>query len=209
MRSHATHSRNTHSRMRAWTGALAGALVLAACGGSGNPLDNPASVQNPPASSGNRLSFLYFQRCVNPVFLAALPVTVNGSPALKTCAAAGCHDSAYGTGGAFRIIPSAATVDLATNTPDLVRASNMYRNFISAQAETSIGAPGASLLLEKPLLQGVLHGGGQVFADGNDANAKRISYWITNPMPAGQDELSPAGNNLFTPADANTGTCNG
>jgi hypothetical protein len=189
--------------------ALLAAGALGGCGGSGNPLDNPANVQNPLATGGTRLSFLYFQRCVNPVFLAALPVTVNGVPALKTCAAAGCHDHSYGTGGAFRIIPGATAVDLTTNTPAVVRASDMYKNFISAQAETNIGAPGASLLLEKPLLQGALHGGGQVFPDSSDANARRFSYWISNPMPSGQDELSPAGNNLFTPADANTGTCNG
>jgi hypothetical protein len=27
-------------------------------------------------------------------------------------------------------------------------------------------------------------------------------------MPAGQDEFSSSANNLFTPADPNTGTCN-
>lgn len=184
--------------------------LLAACGGSGNPLDNPASVQNPSATGGTRLSFLYFQRCVNPVFLASLPVTINGGTALKTCAAAGCHDSNLGTGGAFRIIAGASALPSSTVTTsaDTVRASDMYKNFISAQAETSIGNPGASTLLDKPLLRGVLHGGGQVFLNTADPNAQRLAYWISNPMPTGQDEFSSAGASLFTPADADTGTCN-
>jgi len=185
------------------------AAAAASCGGSGNPLENPGNISNPAGTSGSKLSFLYYQRCINPIFLAALPITLNGQTQLKTCSAAGCHDSLNGNGGAFRIIPTATQVNVAASTPDAIRLTDMYKNFYSTQGETIIGSPGASLLLNKPLLLGVLHAGGQVFANGQDANAQRMAYWITNPMPAGQDEFSPAGNSLFTPADATTGTCNG
>jgi hypothetical protein len=54
----------------------------------------------------------------------------------------------------------------------------------------------------------VLHGGGVIFASQDDPNAKLISYWISRPMPQGQDEFSTAANSMFTPADAATGACN-
>ena len=71
-----------------------------------------------------------------------------------------------------------------------------------------IGAPLQSRLLTKPLTLNVLHGGGVVFADQNDANAKLIAYWIGRPMPQGQDEFSSAADSMFTPQDADTGACN-
>ena len=84
----------------------------------------------------------------------------------------------------------------------------MYKNFYSAQGSTIIGAAMQSKLLLKPLVQGVLHGGGLVFPSVDDANAKLIAYWISNPMPETQDEFGSAGSNLFTPADPATGSCN-
>lgn len=194
--------------------ALALALGgLASCGGGNgsNPFDNAATVSNPAGTTnGQKLSFAYFQRCVMPILNAQLPVTLNGVTSVNSCAAGGCHDNANGTGGALRLLGSAPLVDLTApaNTPDAIRATVMYRNFYSSQGETLIGAPLSSRLLNKPLVRTVLHGGGLIFADETDANARIIRYWITRPMPAGQDEFSSAAANLFTPADISTGACN-
>lgn len=191
--------------------AALGALVSCGGGDGTNPFDNAATVSNPAGTTnGQKLSFAYFQRCVMPILNAQLPVTINGVTSVNSCAAGGCHDNTNGTGGALRLTASATLVDLTVpaNTPDVVRATAMYRNFYSSQGETLIGAPLASRLLNKPLVRTVLHGGGLIFADENDANAKIIRYWITRPMPAGQDEFSTAAANLFTPADVSTGACN-
>ncbi len=177
------------------------ALALAGCGGS-NPLDNPPDVSNPPNTSGQRLSFAYYQRCIDPIFNTVL--------ANNTCAASGCHDDRDGTGGALRIVPNATAIDVTNpaNTPDAIRASAMYRNFYSAQGMTLVSSPPDSRLLTKPLVRGVLHGGGQIFSSDQDPNVRRILYWIGNPAPQGQDEFSTATYNMFTPADPNVGTCN-
>lgn len=200
---------------RPLSATLVGAALaaLASCGGGDgtNPFDNPATVSNPAGTTnGQKLSFAYFQRCVMPILNTQLPVTINGVTSVNSCAASGCHDNTNGTGGALRLTASAALVDLAApaNTPDVIRTSAMYRNFYSSQGETLIGAPLTSRLLNKPLVRTVLHGGGLIFADENDANAKIIRYWITRPMPAGQDEFSSAAANLFTPANVSTGACN-
>jgi hypothetical protein len=195
-------------RGRAAVGLLA--LGLAACGGGGNnPFDNPADVSNPLQVSGEKLSFAYFQKCINPIFLAQLEINRNGAKSLNTCAGGGCHDNTTGTGGALRVVASAQAVDLAdaANTPEVIRNSDMYKNFYSAQGSTVIGSPTQSRLLAKPLLLGVLHGGGLIFENAQDLNAKRIAYWVTHPAPKGGDEFSPS-NGLFTPADAATGKCN-
>ena len=71
-----------------------------------------------------------------------------------------------------------------------------------------IGAPASSKMLSKPLVQGVLHGGGQIFANAETPEARLIAYWISRPMPQGQDEFSSAAASMFTPADPATGTCN-
>lgn len=187
------------------------ASVVSACGGgSSNPFDTPAPVANGTVVGGQKLSFAYFQRCINPIFLAELQIQLNGATSLNTCAGSGCHSNANGTGGALRVEPAAVAVDLsdAANTPDVIRASDIYKNFYSAQGATVLGAPTQSRLLAKPLLLGVLHGGGLVFPSQSDPNARLIAYWISHPMPIGQDEFSSAGNALFTPANAQTGTCN-
>ncbi len=185
--------------------------LLAACGGSGsNPLGNPALVNNPPITGGQNLSFVYFQKCINPIFLAALPVPGNSAGATNSCASAGCHNNLTGAGGAFRIVPEALPVDmsLASNTAAAIRTSDMYKNFYSAQSETIVGDIAQSRLLNKPQLLGVLHGGGLVFASATDANVLLLQYWISHPMPAGQDEFSSAASALFTPTDPVAGTCN-
>jgi hypothetical protein len=190
----------------------AAAIGLAGCGGSSdsNPFSNPPLVSNPTVTTGKKLSFLYFQRCVYPVFTTPLQINLNGVVSTNTCAGAGCHDNASGTGGAFRVIADAPSIDVAdaANTPDVIRATDMYKNFYSAQGEVVFDAPLQSRLLAKPLLLGVLHGGGLIFTTMLDPNVKRLEYWISHPMPQGQDEFSSAGNALFTPPDAKAGTCN-
>jgi predicted small lipoprotein YifL len=183
--------------------------TLAACGGSSNPLTNPPVVSNPLNDQGQQhLAFAYFQRCINPIFVALLPI--QGTSATNTCAGSGCHDTVTGTGGALRIVPGAQQVDLAdpANTPAVIRATDIYKNFYSAQGMVILGNTGQSRLLAKPLLLNVFHGGGLIFPSDTDPNAKLIKYWITHPAPLGQDEFSPATYTMFTPADPKTGTCN-
>lgn len=188
----------------------AAVAVLASCGGGSNPLDNPSDVENPAGTGGQKLSFAYFQRCINPIFLAQLQINQNGVISVNTCAASGCHDNTAGTGGAFRVVQSATEVDLSNtaNTPDVVRTSDMYKNYYSAAGEVFISSPAQSRLLTKPMVNGVLHGGGLIFENLQDPNARLIQYWMSRPMPAGQDEFSTAAANMFTPADINTGACN-
>ncbi len=90
----------------------------------------------------------------------------------------------------------------------MIRATDMYKNFYSAQGEVVFGAPLSSRLLAKPLLLNVLHGGGLIFLSQDDPNVKLIRYWISRPMPQGQDEFSNAAYTMFTPADPNVGACN-
>ena len=169
-------------------------LGLASCGGGNdNPLDNPNTLSNPTLSGNQRLRFAYFQNCVFPVFLKPLPIRfANGTTTINTCAASGCHDNANGTGGAFRVIPNAQPIDPSNpaNTADIIRASDMYKNFYSAQGEVVFGSALTSRILAKPMVNGVLHGGGLVFESAQDADARLIQYWINNPSPSGSDEFS-------------------
>ena len=198
--------------VRSIVAAAAAVLGLASCGGGGsNPLDNPDSLSNPTLSGNQRLRFSYFQTCVFPVFLAQMPIRfANGTTAVNTCAASGCHDNTNGTGGAFRVIGNAQPIDLTNpaNTADIIRASDMYKNFYSAQGEVVFGNPLGSRILAKPMVNGVLHGGGLVFENAQDANARLIQYWINNPSPGNRDEFNSATFSMFTPADPNTGACN-
>jgi len=191
-------------------GGLLAAALLASCGGGGDPLSNPPSVQNPPGATGEKLAFAYFQKCIEPIFLEQLPVVQNGASSTNTCSGSGCHDSNTGTGGALRIIVAAQPVDLSdpANTPDVIRTTDMYKNFYSAQGVTIPGSPIQSRLFEKPLLLNILHGGGQIFPSQDDPHTKLIAYWINHPAPSGQDEFSTATYSMFTPADPATGTCN-
>jgi hypothetical protein len=179
--------------------ALAAAAVLTGCGG-GSPLDNPSTVNNPPGIGGQKLSYAYFQRCVNPVLNTPRQVNINGTISTQTCAAGGCHDNATGTGGALRLLGTAPAAS-APFVPATVRATDMYKNYYSSLGESVVGAPDQSRILNKPLIRGVLHGGGLIFANTDDAGAKRIQYWISRPMPQGQDEFSAAANTMFTPPD--------
>jgi len=175
-------------------------IGLGGCGGSGDPLNNPPLVTNAAGATGQSLSFAYFQQCINPIFLAALPNPLNGGATTNTCSSAGCHNDATGRGGAFRIVPTAQLVTSLppASTPAQVQATDMYKNFYSAQGEVIINDPTQSLLINKPLLRNVLHGGGLIFASDQDPHIKQLEFWISNPMPAGQDEFSPAAGSLFT-----------
>ncbi|RZU02803.1 hypothetical protein [Rivibacter subsaxonicus] len=185
---------------------------LAGCGGGDgeNPFGNPPLVANPESNSGQKLSYVYFQKCINPILLAQLQSVQGGTTTTNTCASAGCHSNASGTGGALRVVPEAQALDLsnAANTAEVIRASDMYKNFYSSQGSTVPGSPLQSRMLTKPLVQGVLHGGGLIFENEQDPNARLIKYWISRPMPQGQDEFSNAANTMFTPADPQAGTCN-
>jgi len=180
--------------VRGTVAAAVAVLGLTSCGGGGsNPLDNPDSLSNPTLSGNQRLRFSYFQTCVFPVFLKQLPIQfANGTTAVNTCAASGCHDNTNGTGGAFRVIGNAQPIDLSNpaNTADIIKASDMYKNFYSAQGEVVFGNPMLSRILAKPMVNGVLHGGGLVFENAQDANARLIQYWINNPAPSGSNEFS-------------------
>ena len=84
---------NTQTTLCRWGGASAAAaavaLTMAACGG-GNPLGNPPDVANPPGSSGQSLSFVYFQRCINPVLIAQMSLPGGGSSVSRqACSSAG------------------------------------------------------------------------------------------------------------------------
>jgi predicted small lipoprotein YifL len=181
---------------------LSCAAVLAACGG-GNPLDNPPSVVNTPGGGGQNLSFVYFQYCVNPVLVRQLALPGGGT---GSCAGSGCHDNANGTGGAFRMEAGATDVDLAAVSADEARQTAMYRNFFSAQGSSVIGGPTSSKMLTKPLVQGVLHGGGKIFANADTPEARVLSFWISRPMPQGQDEFSSAAASMFSAAPSSD-TC--
>jgi hypothetical protein len=207
-----------HTPLRATLGPLACGLLpllhglvlaglLTGCGGGNdNPLGNPPTVENPGGSGGRKLSFEYFQRCIQPILLATI-VSKGGT---STCASGGCHSDATGTGGALRIRPLAPLVDMAqpANTPDVVRTTDMYRNFYSSQGVTLVGDPDHSRLINKPLVIGTLHGGGLIFDSAQDEAVQRLRYWITRTMPEGQDEFGSAAASMFTPADPTTGACN-
>lgn len=196
----------TRIKRNPWLALAATATALAACGGGG-VLDNPPNLVNPPGVSGQKLSFAYFQRCVNPVLNALLPVVLNGATSVNTCASGGCHDNGTGTGGALRLLGQAAPVP-ATLAADAVRATDMYKNYYSSLGETVVSTPDQSRLLNKPLVRGVLHGGGLIFDRADTPEARLIRYWIKFPMPQGQDEFGAAANSMFTPPDAATGACN-
>jgi hypothetical protein len=174
---------------------LTAAAVLVACGGG--------SLDNPPGITGQKLSYAYFERCVNEVLKTPLPVNINGAVSVNTCAAAGCHDNTTGTGGALRLLQAAAPAASGA-TADQVRATDMYKNYYSSLGESVVGAPDDSRLLNKPLVRGVLHGGGVIFENVNTTEARTIRFWISRPMPQGQDEFSSASATMFDPV---TGAC--
>jgi predicted CxxxxCH...CXXCH cytochrome family protein len=194
MTEQAQRTRRSAATVRCTVAAAFAVLGLASCGGGNdNPLDNPNTLSNPTLTGNQRLRFSYFQTCVFPIFQKLLPIRFsNGDAAVNTCSASGCHDNSNGTGGAFRVIPNAQPIDLTNpaNTADIIRASDMYKNFYSAQGEVVFGSALTSRLLAKPMVNGVLHGGGLVFQSAQDPDARLIQYWINNPSAIGSDEFS-------------------
>jgi predicted small lipoprotein YifL len=198
-------TRSKRSAMRSLAGLLP-LLTLAGCGGGG-AVDNPPQVTNSAVAGSQTLCFEYYQRCVNPRLVS--PITPMGATSSVTCAATGCHDNIHGTGGALRLIPGANTpLDMATTTPAAARASDMYLNYLSSQGEVLFTDPLQSRLLTKPQVQGVLHGGGQIFTNSQDPVLKIFAYWIQNPAQLGEDEFGASCRNLFTPPDPVNGQCN-
>lgn len=197
--------RNVDRLLLVGTAVYLAAIFLASCGG-GSPLSNPDTIVNDPASvQGQKLSFVYFEKCIDPILNAQLTIHQGGVTSINSCAASGCHDTVNGTGGALRVVPNAAQVDvtLPANTPDVIRTSDMYRNFYSSQGMTIVGAPTQSRLINKPQVNGTLHGGGLIFDTPTDPNLQLMTYWISHPMPQGQDEFSTASDNMFD----TTGAC--
>ncbi len=195
------------ARLRALAGAVVGAALLSACGGGGDPLSNPGNVTNPVTTGSggsDGLSFAYFERCIFPIFLEQLPITQNGVTSTNTCAGGGCHDSNTGTGGALRVIVAATAQDIPDPTDATavatLQATDMYKNFYSAEGVTVFGSPLQSRLFEKPLVLNVLHGGGRIFTSEDDPHMQLISYWINHPMPSGQSVFSTASYGMFSPA---------
>ena len=184
---------------RCWVAAAA--VLIAGCGGSGNPLDNPQSVDNPTGSvAGQKLSFAYFQYCIQPIVVKDLPINIGGTVSTNKCASSGCHDSVTGTGGSFRLVAGVTDVAVTGATEadkDALRATGMYRNYYSARAAAVVGSVSQSNLLNKPRVLGVLHGGGLIFLDGTDPNLKLMEYWITHPSPKSGDEFSDS-SGMFT-----------
>jgi hypothetical protein len=171
--------------------------ALASCGGS---LGNPPTVSNPTATGRQKLAYAYFQRCINPIFFT----NFGGNE----CGSSGCH-APTGTGGTLRVLASATALDVLdpANTPDVIRATDMYKDYTSAAGVVIIGDPASSRLIDKPLTRGFFHGGGQIFSSDQDPNIKTFEYWITHPAPVGQDEFSTATYSMFTNNDPNGGQC--
>jgi len=196
--------RNVDRLLLAGTAVCLALIFLASCGG-GSPLSNPSTIVNDPASvQGQKLSFVYFQECIEPILNAQLTIHQNGVTSVNSCGGSGCHDTVNGTGGALRVVPNAAVVDTATSTPDVIRTTDMYRNYYSSQGMTIVGAPTQSRLINKPQVNGTLHGGGLIFDDPNDVNLKKMAYWISHPMPQGQDEFSDAAQAMFDAGQCKT-----
>jgi hypothetical protein len=193
------------SLTRKFRSGMCAALVV-----GGTALVGCAPVENPPGGSGHTLCFAYYQQCVNRIFDESLPIDYdnNGTiDAMNTCSGAGCHDNTSGTGGAFRVIPHAASVSSPVTDPDAVKgppAVDIYRNFYSAQGASDMGSPAESRLLTKPLLE-ALHGGGRIFFSRQDSNAQQLLFWIEHPAPDGKDEFCDECNDLFVGGAG--GTC--
>jgi len=187
------------------------ASMLVACGGDGgNRSTTRRRCRTPSRTSGQKLSFVYFQKCVQPVFLKQLQINQNGVISTNTCAAAGCHDNATGTGGAFRLLGNAQPVDMANpaNTPDVIRTTDMYKNFYSVAGRGGVRGAAVEPAADQAADAQCTARGRAHLPERSDPNVMLIRYWISRPMPQGQDEFSSAANSMFTPADPNAGICN-
>lgn len=148
---------------------------------------------------GPALCFDYYQRCINPIFEALLPIDYEPDgniDAVNTCAASNCHRNPGSAGGSLKITPGAAIIDLVSEDPV---GTPMYGNFLSAKGNTDVTSPGQSFLLLKPRVA-VLHGGGRVFFSEADSEYQHILYWVSNSV---DNYLSASCVNLFPGGDNN------
>ena len=193
---------------RAWPRSPA---ALGACGGGIEPASATPRGREPAATPGSQqLSFAYFQKCVYPIFLAQLQI--QGQRELDQ------HLRRLGLPrqrhrhrrrlsldrqrAAARPRPTRPTRPTSSARATCTRTSTRRRaRWCSARRRRAACSPSrwcstcctaAAGLRQRP----------------SDPNAKLITYWITHPVPLGQDEFSSAANSMFTPADPNTGTCN-
>ena len=97
--------------------------------------------------------------------VAAGPVTfatINADIIAKNCALSGCH----GPGS-----PNGLAIDPA--------ATDLSANYANVQLEINLTTPAMSLLLTKPTMTGVTHGGSTVFST-SDPVYQRWLGWITD-----------------------------
>lgn len=203
-------TRHTRMSLRGLLATALASLALGGCGGDAGPTELPP-IANPDTPPGPRLSYAYFQRCVYPILTTPIVLnTGNGVTRITTCSASGCHGDAPGTGGALKIEPVASPLQLLNPLVTVadIRASPMYRSFLSAERQARPRNPDLSPLVTKPLEQNIAHVGGKNFNDALDPGMRRILYWINNPAGDAQDEFNPSTYAMFTPANPDVGNCN-
>ncbi len=156
-------------RKRLWQRAsLVGyLLLLAAC--------QDVTVE-PQQEQGLALCKSDYQRCIDPIFHT--DINNNG----LSCSASGCHNSATGSGGGFKVFVSPA-----------LNSTQMEQNFITAKAFANLDQPVNSKLLLEPL-QGIsaisgTHTGGDIFSNKNDLCYQAVLGWISNRV---EQEDSPS-----------------
>lgn len=173
-------------------GASLIATIVVGCGQAPNQAGSPSGT----------LCYDYFQRCVYPLALDAVLAVDRDNDGVfddtRSCSDSACHAQTGVTGGALRLTPGEAIVDLSSATVAQVRASPMYDNFVHAMGRTDLNNPRQSNLLRKPLLE-ITHGGGRVFVTDQDAAAQQILFWATNRVTGTADEFAASCANLFLP----------
>ncbi len=158
---------------RKW-GRRAFGLALAVIGG-GCGKEVPTSDQ----VSGTTHCIRYYATCIDPIFHKTL------APSGQSCSGQGlgCHviiDTGSGTqegsGGQFKVrrFPTTDT--------------ELTQNFISAHNKALSGS--SSLLLRKPMADGVTHPPGQVFASTNDSDFLQLKFWVETIADT-QGDLNP------------------
>ena len=114
------------------------AIALAACGGGGNPLGNPPTVEQParqrraeavvrllPDAASTRSSW---RSCRSTRTASSRPTPAPARAATTTPTAPAAPSASCRT-------PQPVDVTDPANTPDVIRATDMYKNFYSAQGE--------------------------------------------------------------------------
>ena len=179
-------------------GPLRGACTVAAAVAVGarivrrrhdNPLDNPPTVSNPTAHRQTSSCPSPTSRsCINPIFLAQLPIhsaTARLDQHLRRRRVATTTPTAPAARFVSCPTRSRSTSPNPANTPDVIRASDMYKNFYSAQ-----GDGGDRLADAEPRCSpsrwcnGVLHGGGLVFETAQRSRTRKLIAVLDQPPGA-------------------------